>query len=138
MGKPFLKKSDEKIRKQKSVSKFRMWTKNKSEKWKFGSNKKQGLEWAINELGKAFRKKPDPKNRKTVKINVKLPHVNKKLLARKRNFVQTPFSHSTLKLEQKKSTPQNHSLFLSISCLGVTKITNPIWLQKSWTFVNRS
>ena len=30
--------------------------------------------------------------KKTVKIKVKLPHVNKKSLARKRNFVQTPFS----------------------------------------------
>ena len=30
---------------------------------------------------------------KTVKIKVKLPHVNKKPLARKRIFVQTPFSH---------------------------------------------
>ena len=39
-GKTFLKKSD-KIRK----SKCRMRTKNKSEKWKFGSNKKKlGLE----------------------------------------------------------------------------------------------
>ena len=38
----------------------------------------------------------------TVKIRVKLPHVNKKPLPRNRNFVQTPFSHSTLKLEQKK------------------------------------
>ena len=31
----------------------------------------------------------------TVKIKVKLPHVNKKPLARKRIFVQTPFSPST-------------------------------------------
>ena len=36
-----------------------------------------------------------------VKIKVKLPHVNINSLARKRIFVQTPFSHSTLKLEQK-------------------------------------
>ena len=55
----------------------------------------------MNGLGKLFRKKSDKKNRKTVKIKVKLPHVNKKPLARKRIFVQTPFSHSTLKLEQK-------------------------------------
>ena len=48
---------------------------------------------------------------KTVKIKVKLPHVNKKPLARKRIFVQTPFSHSTLNLERKKFTPQNHSFF---------------------------
>ena len=49
-----------------------------------------------------LEKNPIPKIEKTVKIEVKLPHVNKKPLARKRIFVQTPFSHSTLNLEQKK------------------------------------
>ena len=39
---------------------------------------------------------------KKLKIKVKLPHVNKKQVSRKRIFVQTPFSHSTLKLERKK------------------------------------
>ena len=39
------------------------------------------------------------KKSKTVKIKMKLPHVNKQKLARKRIFVQTPFSRSTLKLE---------------------------------------
>ena len=48
---------------------------------------------------------------KTVRIKVKLPHVKKKPLAKKEFLVQTPFSHSTLKLEQKHFTPQNHSLF---------------------------
>ena len=33
---------------------------------------------------------------------MKLPHVNKKPLPIKRIFVQTPYSHSTLKLERKK------------------------------------
>ena len=57
----------------------------------------------MNGLGKPIRKKSDPKNRKkTVKIKVKLPHVNKKPLSRNRIFVQTPLSHSTLNLEQKK------------------------------------
>ena len=52
---------------------------------------------AVNGLGKPFRKKSDSKNRKkTVKIRVKLPHVNKKPLPRNRIFVQTPLSHSTL------------------------------------------
>ena len=63
---------------------------------------------------------------KTVKIKVKLPHVNKKPLARTRIFVQTPFSHSTLKLERNNFTPQNHSPFCSTSCFGVTKINTPI------------
>ena len=63
---------------------------------------------------------PIQKIEKTVKIRVKLPHVNKKPLPRNGIFVQTPFWHSTLKLER-KITPQNHSLFRSISCFGVTK-----------------
>ena len=56
----------------------------------------------MNGLGKRHRKKPIQQIEKTVKISVKLPHVNKKPLARKRIFVQTPFSHSTLNIEQKK------------------------------------
>ena len=62
----------------------------------------------MNGLGKPFRKNLIQKNKKAVKIKVKLPHVNTKPVARKRIFIQTPFSHSTLKLEQKKFTPQNH------------------------------
>ena len=76
--------------------------------------------------GKTILKNPIEKLEKTVKIRVKLPHVNKKPLPRNRIFVQTPFSHYTLKLERKNFTPQNHSLFRSISCFGVTKITTPI------------
>ena len=140
--KTILKKSDQKIRKKKQKINVKMPHVNKkttSEKGKFNSNKKLGIEWAVNGLGKPFRKKiRSKKSKKTVKIRVKLPHVNKKSLPRNRIFVQTPFSHSTLKLERKKFTPQNHSLFRSISCFGVTKITTPIWLQKSWKCVNRS
>ena len=75
----------------------------------------------MNGLGKPLRKKSNPKNRKISKIRVKLPHVNKKTVARKRIFVQTPFSHSILKLGRKNFTPQNHLLFRSTSCFGVTK-----------------
>ena len=70
-----------------------------SEKEKFGSNKKLGVEKTMNRLGKPFRKKCNPKNRKHSKTKLKLPHVNKKPQARKRIFVQIPFSHSTSKLE---------------------------------------
>ena len=58
----------------------------------------------MSELVEPFRKKSDQKNRKKnrKKITAKLPHVNKKPLARKRFFVQTPFSHSTLNLQRKK------------------------------------
>ena len=64
----------------------------------------------MNGLGKPFTKNPIQKNKKT-KTKVKLPHVNKNPLARKRIFVQKPFSDSTLKKERKHFTPQNQSLF---------------------------
>ena len=48
-----------------------------------------------------LQRNPIQKIEKTVKIRVELPHLNKKPLPRNRIFVQTPFSHSTLKLEQK-------------------------------------
>ena len=106
--KTILKKSDQKIRKKKQKINVKMPHVNKktTSEWKFNSNKKLGLEWAVNGLGKPFRKKSDPKNRKNSKV--KLPHVNKKPLQGNRIFVQTQFSHSTLKLERKRFTPQNH------------------------------
>ena len=73
-----------------------------------------------------LEKNPIQKIEKTVKIKVKLPPVNKKLLARKRIFVQTPFSHSALNLEQNISRRKTTRFFRSISCFGVTKITTPI------------
>ena len=87
-------------------------------------NRKLDQERTMNGLQKPFRKKNrSKKKQKTVKIKVKLPHVNKKPLARKRIFVHTPFSHSDLNLERKNCTPQIHSLFRSTSYFGVTKIT---------------
>ena len=65
----------------------------------------------MNRSEKPFGKKSDPKIEKTVEIKVKLQDINKKLPARKRLFVQTPFSNSTLKLERKISHRKtNHFL----------------------------
>ena len=58
-----------------------------------------------------LEKNPIQKIEKTVKIRVKLPHVNKKPLPRNRIFVQTPFSHSTLKLERENSRRKTTSFF---------------------------
>ena len=57
-----------------------------------------------------LEKNPIQKIEKTVKIGVKLPHVNEKPLPRNRIF-QTPFSHSTLKLEQKISRRKTTRFF---------------------------
>ena len=73
-----------------------------------------------------LEKNPIQKIEKNSKNQSEIAACEQKPLARKRIFVQTPFSHSTLNLEQKYFTPQNHSIFRSTSCFGVTKITTPI------------
>ena len=50
--------------------------------------KKLDLEWTMSELRKPFLKKSDKKIRKKNKINVKIPHVNKKPLARNKKLIQ--------------------------------------------------
>ena len=79
----------------------------------------------MNGLEKPFRKKSDPKNRKTVKIKVKLPHVNKKTTSEKANFcANTVFSlyfKNRAKMVHRKPTP-----FRFTSCFSVNKITTPI------------
>ena len=50
---------------------------------------KLDLERTMSELEKPFPIKSDQKSLKKLKINVKMPYVNKKPLARKRNLVQT-------------------------------------------------
>ena len=74
-----------------------------SQKWKFGSNKKLGLEWTMNRLGKPFRKKNQSKKSKKAKNKEKLPLVNKNhWRARKWIFVQTLFSHLHFKIRANK------------------------------------
>ena len=81
----------------------------------------------MNGLGKASGNKSNPKkSKKQSKSNKwKFPHVNKKSLERKQIFVQTSFSHSTLKIQPKIHAAKPVA-FRSTSCFGVTKITTPI------------
>ena len=73
-----------------------------SEKWKFASNNYLGLKRTMNGLEKPFRKKSDPKQNKS-KNQSEIAASEQTLLARKRIFVQTPISHSTLsKISAKK------------------------------------
>ena len=73
-----------------------------------------------------LEKKSDPKN-KNSKNQREIAACEQKTTSGKANFTKFhSLTRSTLKLEQKNFTPQNHSLFRSISCFGVTKITTPI------------
>ena len=63
-----------------------------------------------------LEKNPIQKIEKLLKIKMKLPHVNKKPLAIKQIFAQTPFSHYILSLERKNFTPrrdQSHYINLT-------------------------
>ena len=66
-----------------------------------------------------IEKKANKKYKTLAKIEVKLPQLNKKSQSIRRTFVQTPFSHSNLKLQSKSFTAVNNWLFRSASCRGV-------------------
>ena len=92
-----------------------------------------------------LEKNPIQKTEKTVKIKVKLTHVNKKPLARKRIFVQTPFSHSTLNLEKKfyavTRRDPNHYSNLTSKIINMCeqilkKRQRPNTIQILWIVVN--
>ena len=101
--KPFIENQVKNINKKQKINQNAACEqKTISEKWKFGSNKKRASmnsEWVEKTIWKKIRSK---KSRKTVKIKMKLPHVNKKPLARKRTFVQTQFFSLYFKIRAKK------------------------------------
>ena len=110
-----------------------------SEKWKFNSNKKLGLKWAVNELGKPFRKNPIQKiEKKNSKNQNEIAACEQKTTSEKPNFCSNTVFSLYFKIRAKKIHAAKSLAFRSISCFGVTKITTPIWLQKSWKCVNRS
>ena len=86
-------------------------------------NKKLGLEWAVNGLGKPFRKKFDPKIEKNSKHQSEIAACEQKTTSEKANFCSNTVFSLYFKIRAKKLTPQDHSLFRSTSCFGVTKIT---------------
>ena len=92
-----------------------------SQKWKFGSDQKVGLERTTNGLGKPFRK-----NRKNSKNQSEIAACEQKTTSEKANFRSSTVFSLYFKIRAKNITPQNYSLFRSISCFGVTKITTPI------------
>ena len=103
------------------MSKCRMWKKPLARKEYLIQTKKLGLEWAVNGLGKPFRKNPIQKIEKKCKNQSETAACEQKNHNRETEIL---FKHrflTTLKLKWKKFTPQNNSLFRSISCFGVTK-----------------
>ena len=73
------------------MSKCRMCTKNHYREMKFWFKQKTRRRMNIDTLENHLEKKFNQKIEKKVKIKVKLPHVNKKPLARKRFFFKHHF-----------------------------------------------
>ena len=83
--------------------KCRMWTKKPlARNENLIQTKKLGLEWAVKGLGKHLQKNPFQKIEKTVKIRVKLPHVNKKPPTEKPNFCSNTIFALYCKIRAKK------------------------------------
>ena len=82
---------------------------------------RRDYEW----IAKTIQKKIQYKKLKKKQIQSEIAACEQKTTIKKAHFCSL-YSHSTLKLEQKIFTQQNHSLFRSNSCFGVTKITTPI------------
>ena len=78
----------------------------------------------MNGLGKPFRRKSDPKNRKkNSKNQSEIAACEQKTTSEKANFCSNTVFSLYFKFRAKKF---HHSLFRSTSCFGVTKITTPI------------
>ena len=60
---------------------------------------------------------------------------DQKITIDKANLCSNPVSSLSLKIRLKKIHATKPLTFHSISCFGVTKITTPIWPQKSWKSV---
>ena len=77
--------------------------KSTSEKWKFNSNNKLGLQWAVNGFRKLFRKKYDPKNRKkNSKNQSEIAACEQKTTTEKPNFCSNTVFSLYFKFRAKK------------------------------------
>ena len=80
----------------------------------------------MNGLGKPFRKKSNPKNRKNSKNQSEIAACEQKTTSEKANFCSNSVFSLYFKFRAKKFHAAKPLAFRSISCFGVTKITTPI------------
>ena len=78
--------------------------KTSSAKWKFNSNKKLGLEWAVNDRENHLEKKSDPKNRKNSKNQREIAACEQKTTTEKPNFCSNTVFSLYFKIRAKKKS----------------------------------
>ena len=83
---------------------------------------RMNYEW----IGKTIQKNSDRKIKKNSKSQSDIATCEqKKTTSEEANFCSNTVFSLYFKIEANNFTPQNHSLFRSTSCFGVTKITTP-------------
>ena len=80
---------------------------------KFGSYKKLGLELTMNGLGKPFRKKSEPKNRKNGKNQSEIAACEQKTTTEKANFCSNTVFSLYFKIRAKKISRRKTTLFFA-------------------------
>ena len=80
----------------------------------------------MNGLGKPFRKKIRSKKIENSKNRSEIAACEQRTTSEKANFSSNTVFSLYFKIRVKKFRAPNYSLFHSISCFGVTKITTPI------------
>ena len=80
----------------------------------------------MNGLGKPFRKKTDPKNRKNCKNQSEIAACEQKTTSEKANFCSNTVFSLYFKFRAKKIHNAKPLAFSLPSCFCVTKITTPI------------
>ena len=92
----------------------------------------------MGELGELFLKKIRSKNLKKKQTINKKTACEQKTTSEKSNFCSNTVFSLYFQIKTKKIHATKPFAFSLHFCFGVTKITTPIWLQKSWKCVNRS
>ena len=75
---------------------------------------------------------------RAIKNQSEIATCEQKTTSEKAKFCSNTVFSLYFKFRAKKFYAANHSLFRSTFFFGVTEITTPMWLQKSWKWVKRS
>ena len=99
---------------------------------------KKGLEWNMNGLGKPFNNKNQSKKSKTSLKNQSKIAAREQTTSETANFCSNTVFSLFFQIRVKKFHAPKSLAFSLHFLFPVTKITTPIWFQKSWKCVNRS
>ena len=124
LGKPFPKKSHKKTENQRQNAACEQETTSKKEKFSSIKKTRPRLNYEWN--GKTIQKKSSQRNLKKSENQVEMAACEQKTASEKAIFCSNIVLPLYFKMRVKNFAPENHSLFRSTSCFGVTKTTTPI------------